>query len=207
MIRRVAGAPPRRAFTLLELLLVLGVLVILSGMAWPVLDRLLTSERLAKSADRVRASWVSARASAIESGRILAFRYEPDGTRYRLALQEEVDEFEERRPPSLAKLPLEQTLPSGVRFLASQDNQATPGNPADPAALDPETSREPTAPDNLDQADANLSAPILFFPDGTCSSARVTLRNDSGWRVEIQLRGMTGVVTASRPQRSEELTP
>ena len=199
MIRRVAGPPRRRAFTLLELLLVLGVLVILSGMAWPVLDRLLTSERLAKSADRVRAMWTSARTSAIESGRILAFRYEPDGARFRLALQDELDDLEDSEeglPPSVAKLPLEQTLPDGVRFVARQDDQATTEEP-----------KEPATPDSLDQTDASLSDPILFFPDGTCSTARLTLRNDSGWRVEIQLRGLTGVVTAGRPQRSEEQSP
>jgi hypothetical protein len=199
VFRRVVGAPPRRAFTLLELLLVLGMLVVLSGMAWPVLDRLLTSERLAKSADRMRAVWTTARGGAIESGRILAFRYEPDGARYRLELKDETDESEraeEGLPSSVAKLPLEQTLPSGVRFVAQEDDEAKTEEPVEPAASD-----------SPDQTDASLSEPILFFPDGTCSTARLTLRNDSGWRVEVQLRGLTGVVTSGRPQRSEEDLP
>lgn len=200
-MNRRATAPRRRAFTLLELLLVLGVLVIVSSMAWPVLDRLLTSERLAKSADRLRASWIGARTSAIESGRILAFRYEPDAGRYRLELRDELEDSGEALPASVAKLPLEQTLPDGVRFAAAEENLAS----TETAAT--EKTDEPADLPGADQADASLSEPILFFPDGTCSGARLTLRNDRGWSVDLQLRGLTGVVTSSRPQRSEDPLP
>ena len=198
---RAAAAPRRRAFTLLELLLVLGVLVIVSSMAWPVLDRLLTSERLAKSADRVRASWIAARTSAIESGRILAFRYEPEAGRFRLELRDELEDSGEALPASVAKLPLEQTLPDGVRFAAAKEDLTSLEEPPT------ENSEKPTDLANADQADASLSEPILFFPDGTCSGARLTLRNDRGWSVDLQLRGLTGVVTSGRPQRSEEPLP
>lgn len=199
-MNRRAG-PRRRAFTLLELLLVLGVLVIVASMAWPVLDQVLTSQRLTKSADRLRASWIAARGSAIESGRIIAFRYEPEAGRYRVELRDELEDSGEELPASVAKLPTEQTLPEGVHFAAAEDDLASLD---EPQTEDGDESAELSG----DQpADTSLSEPILFFPDGTCSGARLSLRNDHGWSVDVQLRSLTGVVTSGRPQRSQERVP
>lgn len=199
-VRDTGGPCARRGFTLIELLLVLAVLVIVAGMAWPVLDRLMTSERLARSADRVRARWTAARSGAIESGRILAFRYEPSGGCYRLELQDDLTEDQdgpaELLPPAVRKLPIDETLPDGIRFVASADAELSD------AVLDQLASGQSGAP-----ADATLSEPILFFPDGTCSGAHLSLADNHGWSVELRLRSLTGVVTVARPQRSEEPLP
>jgi prepilin-type N-terminal cleavage/methylation domain-containing protein len=179
----------RAAFTLIEVLLTLAVLVILASFAWPVLDRLLESERLAKAADRVRARWTGARAVAIESGQLILFRYTPGANRYRIEYQQELTSGDEDKPACLARLPLEQTLPDGVHFAEDQG----PGEPS---------------PEGLDEfsmgaaSDPEWSSPILFCPDGTCSNAQLELRNDQQWTVRLTLRGMTGVVTVGRPQKS-----
>ena len=38
---------------------------------------------------------------------------------------------------------------------------------------------------------------ILFFPDGTTSSALITLENEYGRRIDVSLRGLTGAVLVS----------
>jgi len=180
----------REGFTLLEVLLTFGVLVIVASFAWPVLDRMAESERLSSAADRVRARWVGARASAIESGQMLVFRYTPGGDRYR---GECLSADDETTPAGLARLPLEQTLPAGIRFA---EEQAGPGL-ASSGFDEPDAAAESLLTGN------DWSQPVLFCPDGTCSNAQVELRNDRGWSVRLSLRGMTGVATVSRPQAGE----
>jgi len=40
---------------------------------------------------------------------------------------------------------------------------------------------------------AGRSTPILFYPDGTTSTARLLLRNEYDRSIELSLRGLTGV--------------
>lgn len=192
-----AFAARRRAFTLLEVLLTLAVLVILASFAWPALDRLAETERLGKAADRVRARWASARASAIESGQMIVFRYTPGGNSYRV----ECLETDEDTPPAcLARLPLEQTLPKGIRFAPEQGGTDLLTDPLAASDLDVE----------MLMAGSGWSAPIVFYPDGTCSDAQLELRDDRQWSVRVTLRGMTGMARASRPQSAaaaESLPP
>ena len=57
------------------------------------------------------------------------------------------------------------------------------------------------------------SEPILFYPDGTTSTARLLLRmkkheNDTrGVEIELSLRGLTGIVSVGEPLASEEGLP
>ena len=64
----------RSAFTLIEVILVLVVLVVLTGLSLPLLRNSLTNHRLKKSADIVRAEWGRLRIQAMEEGQILCFR-------------------------------------------------------------------------------------------------------------------------------------
>jgi hypothetical protein len=52
--------------------------------------------------------------------------------------------------------------------------------------------------------DAVWSEPILFYPDGTATSARLVLKNEHGRSIELTLRGLTGVVSIGTVQSSEE---
>ena len=78
---RVAGlrTEPRRAVTLMELLLVLAVLVAVAAMAWPAMVGPLETQRLRAGAERVRVQWVRARVKAIETGRTYVFRFASNG--------------------------------------------------------------------------------------------------------------------------------
>ena len=58
-----------------------------------------------------------------------------------------------------------------------------------------------------DQLEAGRSKPILFYPDGTTSSARLMLKNKQNRRIELALRGLTGVVTVGQLRSTEERLP
>ena len=45
--------------------------------------------------------------------------------------------------------------------------------------------------------DPTWSAPVLFYPDGSCSNSQLTLNNERGAYVTVSLRGLTGMTMAS----------
>ena len=67
----------RLGFTLLELILVIGILVAISAIALPTVTRSFSSQSLLKAADRVRVSMGQARVRAIQTGQIHAVGYVP----------------------------------------------------------------------------------------------------------------------------------
>lgn len=57
-------------------------------------------------------------------------------------------------------------------------------------------------------ADSGLGDPILFFPDGTTSTARLSLRNTQfDYEIELTLRGLIGAVSVSDTYTAEGSLP
>jgi prepilin-type N-terminal cleavage/methylation domain-containing protein len=212
-VRRTA----RRAFTLVELLLALSLMVVLTALCWPVLDRPFASRRLKSAADRIRAEWIHTRVQAMTSGQTIAFRYTPGGGRFALEWCEGMDvladplgggetALDAAMPGGLAAGtmagagapgldPSDQKLPEGVMFRTSE-------TVADSRSLSLQTDSGPA----LDQVNpVDWSEPILFFPDGTTSTSRLMLGNDRGQCIVLDLRGLTGIVTTSEPLSEGEL--
>ncbi|MCH7689054.1 MAG: hypothetical protein IH899_20665 [Planctomycetes bacterium] len=48
---------------------------------------------------------------------------------------------------------------------------------------------------------------IVFYPDGTTSTAEVTIKNERGKYITIQLRGLTGVARVTDWFTAEEFSP
>lgn len=184
----------RRAITLLEVLLVLALLVMLSAMTWPALDRPMSNQRLRKAADQVRTGWARARVEAMTTGQTFAFRCTIGENRFEIAAQagpEAVDS-----PPADQAAPAaasrQYSLPEDIRFAGGQtlfDSRA---------AMFGQSEGE-TVP-----AEGQVSEPILFYPDGTTSTATLILENQYHRQIEISLRGLTGVMTVGEPRAAED---
>ena len=72
----ICDAPSRRAYTLVEVLLVLALLVIISGVAWVAVKGPMAHYRLKSAADDVRSRVVhGARGRCHGTGHTYAFRY------------------------------------------------------------------------------------------------------------------------------------
>lgn len=173
--------PGRRGLTLLEVMLVLCLLVILSAVAWPALERPLANQRLREAADAVRIQWTRARIDAMSSGRTFLFSFIPETGKYRIESREGA-EYVAEQTSAEAAAPKEHTLPEGCKFLVG---------------LTPRDDRAATFLTRDSSTDANsaVSEAILFYPDGTTSDAAVTLENEHGRRIDLTLRGLTGVTT------------
>jgi type II secretory pathway pseudopilin PulG len=199
----------RTAFTLLETMLVLAVMVAVGAFVWPSLQKPFAAQRLRKSADQLHADLTRARAAAIRSGVVRQLVAEPDAatttTGARYSVTSAVD-------PAAASLALPatdaggamsdggiqtRTLPEGITLVAIEavDDVAPPpytAAPAMPVAQAGESSSTQM------QEPAGVAPSIIFFhPDGTTSSARITLANEQGLHIRVELRGLTGVVTKS----------
>ena len=166
----------RPAFTLIEVLLVVAVIIALAAVAYPTLSAMYGDVKLKAAADDVRAAWTDARSHAIEDGRAYRFAVQPGTGKYRVA--PDADGFWDGSggQPDDAEAPpftLEADLPNGILFEAGTDL--------------------PTAGD--------WSTVVVFNPDGGCSAdVEVTLKEDGddGTPIVVRVRAMTGAVTVRK---------
>jgi prepilin-type N-terminal cleavage/methylation domain-containing protein len=199
---RPSSRAPRRAaigrdaFTLIEVLLTLSLMVVLASLSWPSLARPMANQALRSGADEVRTSWAKARVAAMSTGRTYVF-HAPEADHYVVECHvapEAAGEMSENElaaaqgnsaldsgPRAAEKHP----LPQRVRFVGGK----TVVDARDQSAA---VSSGPVSDAALSQVD-----PIFFYPDGTTSTARVQLQNEYGRMMELSLRGLTGVATVS----------
>ncbi len=212
-----ATRPVRHGITLLELMLVLALLVILGAMAYPSLQKPFQMQTLRKSGELVRVELSKARNKAMRTGQIQMFSFEPETGNYQIQpYYTEQDTLEgnytavayglatggstavNSQSQSATGTTRGEALPEGVVFVNAevqsdmrslqlqQDSQATMGA--------------------VNQAIDLQVPPVLFYPDGTTSDARVILTNQYQTAyVVITLRSLTGVVHVSDLVSSNEI--
>jgi Tfp pilus assembly protein FimT len=179
----------------MEILLVLAVLVALGAMVYPALERPFAAERLRRAGDQVRAHWIKARNQATNSGEVYSFRCQLEGSRYLIERYAELDvqttqstgygvNATQSSTATTAALQIEKSLPPGITVsnLQVEEDARTTQQAMDVGVQDPSQSRDET-----------WSTHVLFFPDGTTTTTELTLTNEYGATILVQLRGITGV--------------
>jgi prepilin-type N-terminal cleavage/methylation domain-containing protein len=203
-VRRRVGVPllarPAvhcRAFTLLELMLVLALIVAMTAIAWPSIATMFESQRLYKAADQIRAAWANARNDALTSGRTILFRFEPQTDLYTIgpwqgdvaAAQTESDD-----PAATTTSTTdcrEAHLPEGVVFADSSGSMQS-------------DSRTDLVETTDTAGQTATSRPIMFFPDGTTSTAQLQMTTARGQILLVELRGLTGISTVGEVNQSQQ---
>jgi len=200
-VRRCADR--RAGFTLIELLLVLALLVVIGALVWPNLTGPLNNQKLRKTADLIRAELARARNRAMSTGRIQAFRYTNGLGEYSIEPWFANDDFLESNVQTAGLAPVSQpaltmdtikvTLDEGILFTGGQVE-------VDLRAM--EATQETIRASTVEPTSAPV---ILFYPDGTSSTARLILANEGGYYVVIQLRGLTGIAKMTDLMDANEL--
>jgi prepilin-type N-terminal cleavage/methylation domain-containing protein len=208
----------RRAFTLLELLIVLALLVAIAAIATPAVVYFSHTQQLRHSGELIRAAWARARVQAMKSGRVHVFRYEPDGSHYSIdywmadddALEAGDDSALREAQPDAADLTAPDpeltfddssaSLADGVRFFVGQTL-------ADARSAQVEAEIAASEPATANASQSPWSPPVLFYSDGTTSPAEIVLVNRRNHAVRISLRGLTGVVHVSDVFTMEKASP
>jgi type II secretory pathway pseudopilin PulG len=183
--------------TLLEVLLVLAMLVVLAAVAWPALEPALASVELRKSAERIRVEWNRARVEALTKGNTVLFRYEPGSNRYCLEHQAEPEFLPGAavgdvggRVDAGDQLP-EYLLPERISFVGGEVSDTAVDETGTIASV----------------AGGEWADPVVFYPDGSTSNAKLVLQNERNQCIEITLRGLTGVVSVGDVYSSAEVVP
>src|SRR5258706_606102 len=110
MLDRACRARRRSGLTLVEMVLVLAIMVLIMGLARPLLERPLAYERLRHAGELVMAQWTVARTDAMRSGQEQKFTYQPRTGGYKLTSDPRGDEAQ---------------LPDGVIFVSSVKGEDT----------------------------------------------------------------------------------
>lgn len=201
----------RPGFTLLELLLVLGVLVVIGALSWPRMMRYVQENALKQNVDTVRRELASTRMHAIESGLTYQFRYEPAGQQFLVLPFERpvVPDAEGPTAPSSTSSnspsasatkvkTVEGRISSDFRFDMPTDTtgQTTGGQRLSDHWL--------TLLKNGGQySQTSWSPPILFRANGESQDAQLVIKDKTGNSIMLSVRGLTGAVRVEPLQRPE----
>ncbi len=200
----------RPAFTLIEVMIVLTIVVSVLAIAWPRMRTLAAKTQFREAAVDFKAACAEARDQAVRSGKPVVLSYQLGKSRYRLSDQENSQFLSKQtidlNPANLAEKPPDRSrqfirefaLPAGITF-------------ADPADLLDQTEanelRRLTQPDQLRVEDRLIvgqqqtidwaqSEAIRFFPEGRATSATVHLRaSDTQESITVAVRGLNAEVS------------
>jgi type II secretory pathway pseudopilin PulG len=197
--------------TLLEIIMVLAVMVAVAAMSLPALYGPMEDQRLAKTAELIRAQWTKARVKAIRTGQIHVFRYTVAGDTYVIEpWSGEVDSLEaaaDIQPANSQGVPLDSSqldvpaLPLGVNGSRLPDGMFFYAGETTVDARSASISDQ----GGLGTAASDSASTVVFYPDGTTSDAKLTLTNERCF-IEIKIRGLTGSIRVSDLLSAEELT-
>lgn len=208
LCRRNSPPFPRQAFTLVEILLVLVILVVASAIIAPTFYRALRDQRLRSAAEQVRTEWNRAHIKAMKSGRIQVFRFQPSGRKFQIEPYKAADDaleaakplsdFAPPAPSPTADGTEEDTrnqLPEGITFLEG---------------VTAEEERGKAVEDAMGGGGGEWSQPILFYPDGVSSDAWLVVADEHNSAIRVELRGLTGLAVVgdlTTPEEAQEPAP
>ncbi|MDR0611012.1 MAG: prepilin-type N-terminal cleavage/methylation domain-containing protein [Planctomycetaceae bacterium] len=220
----------RTGFTLLELLIVLGLIVAIFSLGFSGIRRLYVRNQLKSTTQHLQNILYKTRLESVKTGKAFVFRYQYDSPVFEILPKDLFDQREQNREDSPA-------IAIGAELLLLQkSSSASPESMSPEQNLDSLETTTLTSDKNSDiyrqmlpnsivfgskQPDTaltanesgllpqqipseNWSAPILFFPNGRTSQTTLILRTTSRYRFqqELTLRGLTGTTKInSEPSR------
>ncbi len=209
------------AFTLFELLLTLAVLSVIISVAIPQTMALLGDRRLIRGGNQLQVELTQLRVDAMREGRVMMLEAQINGGALRVrpfssysdatessestgmpsalltgATQAIVTAMPEPSPDAgrMIELPEDVTVESILVVSSLRGAQVTQEaslqQPADAVAIPPDETSSAA------EFMGEWSPPMLFYPDGTTSTAAIAIVHPVVGRLVVRIRGITGDVTA-----------
>lgn len=193
-------------FTLLEISLALAVMVVLVSLTWPAMRGYIAEQTLKEQAHIVRVELTRARAKAIDGGLTYQFRFEPGGRRFIVLPLDRPDvgsgstADEAKSTYQVSQTPLVPVmsgqLPERCLFDIPKSTNSVTGieGPAPTEQLPQEWLS--LLPDGAELQQTSWSQAIRFFTDGSTDDGMITLRDEEDRRIDLTVRGLTGIISA-----------
>jgi len=181
----------RRAYTLLEIVLVMALVVIFAAIAVPTISTMYASYKVRAASDTIRAGYAQARSHAIEESRRYRVGVIYGKANYRVA-PDAPEYWSGGTPPSDAQNPayvLEDALPGGIAF-------GTPNSPM------PDDGDTVLPPDSV--SPGMYTTVAVFESDGTSRGTDgddvviILQKPGAGPPLTVYLRGLTGTATVRK---------
>jgi len=193
----------RPAFTLLELLLTLSVLAAIAAVAIPQAGLLLGDRRVVRAGDQLRAEMTRLRVDAMRQGRVLMLEGMIEGNSLRIKPFYSVADSTEAMDQTGSQQSLLTGATQGVIVPMDVDEEAEQVIELPEGIIVQSVGVVSAARameiEQLTQANQGegWSRPVLFYPDGSTSTAAITLWDQTHGKVIVKIRGITGDVTVS----------
>jgi prepilin-type N-terminal cleavage/methylation domain-containing protein len=192
-----------RAFTLLELVLVLAVLAVAASFAVPTFEAMITSRKIIDAVDKVQLTLQKARLEAIKTGQAQVFRCHVGTGEY---LTQPWLKASDETEASVGATIVTQY---GQAIETDSVGGMTTGEIADTTAgqmllddgiifadaqiqNDSRALSEQSVADSMVSATTGWSSPVLLYPDGSTTTAHFVIQDLRGRRFAVQVRGLTG---------------
>ena len=203
----------RQAFTLLELLLVLAILIAIAGIAAPTFESMISSRRLLESINQLSNELKEARVTAMRTGQAQVMRATLQSRNYSIAPwlggNESQDASAGATVMTGGQIVATEKGASGGVLTSSVDSSKDLKELSTGVQFQGiETlvdSRNALAIQNSGDAmpaaggtTTGLSSPLLIYPDGSTTTAQIVLVDQKGRRMAIQIRGVTGQLSSFR---------
>lgn len=185
-MNRRNGRTAPKAFTLLELLIVLGLIVAVLGLGIPSLRQMYVRSRLNAAVQEIQGELYRTRLEAMKSGKAFVFRCRYGSSQYEILSQDEFDRREN------AKIGLG-AFAVGGELLG--DVPAPEPIAPEPDGVDTRTlANRIVFAGRIPGSEGVWSTPVLFYPNGRTSEAVFALQTTGAYtfRRELFLRGLTG---------------
>ena len=174
----------RNAFTLIELILVLAIIVMIASLATPMMTRMIGRQALKQGADRVRVEMGRARVEAIKTGDVHALYFVPQGNWFNVARFTQL-------PQQSGIASREQAQLKNRIYTGYEENVLPPNIQFAPTSTLEADSRSVQTLGDV-RIDGDSIQPVLFYPDGTSQNATIYIQDNRRNRIAVVLRGLTG---------------
>lgn len=193
----VLGGRRRAAFTLVELLLVLAILIVVAAAVWPHVARVTSTHEINQAGMMIQRQLFAARLSGLRYGVPHEFRFECGGRRFlvqplKVAAQRDAAFSTPSDGSSRHSGHSASVLPSGLRF--GEECRQTTARDLWQDGLSERASQ-------VASTQNGWSEPIVFFADGTATNAAFSIRDSRGNELTISIQRLTGGIHTKTTRR------
>ena len=187
--------------SLLEILLVLGILSVLAAIVVPSYNAFVVRQRIRQSVERLEVELQEARMQAIRSGQAQMLRFQIGTSEYVSQPWMSESDAVNAGPGATVQNAVGQIVQTSTNPLeVVAEVKPTTAKKLDEGVLISSANTQNDSRTMMAQLEvgtttgATWSTPILFYPDGSSTTAEIIIEDQLGNRTSVQIRGITGQV-------------